>query len=170
MRKTLLVAISLTAVFGEALLGQISVDPGWVPLQTADQLRALAGSEPAAATTVSAAIRDFIRIMPTKTASVVAAQIPEKWLPASLDVQFVRLSDEAARAHFQQCGRLLFVRSTERPSSDGLVISVAEGNKCHSTTLRFRFSLTTDGWRLEPGVRGGVAGNAFECSCPPAER
>ena len=127
MRKTLLVAISL-AVFGEALLCQISVDPGRVPLQTADQLSAFVGSDPAAATTVSAAIRDFISILPTKTASVVAAQIPEKWLPASADSQFVRLSDEAARAHFQQCGRLLFVRSIERLSSDGLVISIAEGN------------------------------------------
>jgi hypothetical protein len=115
-------------VFGEALLCQISVDPRRVPLQTADQLRAFVGSDPAAATTVSAAIRDFISILPTKTASVVAAQIPEKWLPASADSQFVRLSDEAARAHFQQCGRLLFVRSIERLSSDGLVISIAEGN------------------------------------------
>jgi hypothetical protein len=120
---------------------------------------------------VSAAIRDFLRILPTKTVPVIAAQIPEKWLPASPDVQFVRLSDEAAPAHFQQCGRLLFVRSIQRPSSDGLVVSVAEGNKCYSTTVNFRFSLTADGWRLEErGVRGGVAGGAIECGCPPPSR
>ena len=91
MRKVVLLT-ALLAVCSQKLFSQISLGPERGPFYTADQLTAVVGSESAAGSILLAAIRDFVRMFPAKTATVIAAQIPEKWLPAIPGAQFVRLS------------------------------------------------------------------------------
>jgi hypothetical protein len=164
MRTTVVFAGAL-AVFGSTLFAQISL-PGHRPFQTSDQLSLLAGSESAAGAIVSTALGEFVRMNPTKTTTVIAAQIRENWLPGIPGVQFIRLSDDDARAHFQRCGKLLFVNSFLRASDDVVQISVAEGNRCDFSGLDFRFARTADHWlRDDSRVGGGFASGSSDCGC-----
>jgi hypothetical protein len=165
MRKAVLLASALT-MLGHAVFAQISLGPERRPFLTADQLTAVVGSESEAGAIVSRALLYGIRGFATKTTTVIGAQIPEKWLPVIPGVQIVRLSDNDARAHFQQCGRLLFVNSFTRAESDVVVIDVAEGNKCQIGGWSLRFNRRADGWRLvRDGIPGGFGSGAGDCGC-----
>ena len=164
MRTTVLFVGAL-AVFGSTLFAQISL-PGHGPFQTSDQLAVLAGGESAAGAIVSTALGEFVRINATKTTTVIGAQIRENWLPVIPGVQFIRLSDNDARAHFQRCGKLLFVNSFLRASEDVVQISIAEGNRCTFSGLDFRFARTADHWLPdESGHGGGFASASGDCGC-----
>jgi len=163
MRTTVLVVGAL-AVFASTPFAQISL-PGHRPFQTSDQLAVLAGGESAAGAIVSTALDEFVRTSPTKTTTVIGAQIRKNWLPVIPGVQFIRISDDDARAHFQRCGKLLFVNSFLRSSDDVVQISIAEGNRCMFSGLGFRFARTADHWRRdESGIEGGFVSGS-DCGC-----
>jgi hypothetical protein len=161
-----LVFVSVLAVLDQALLAQVSLAPEHAALKTSDQLTLIVGTESAARAIVSLALREFLRTRPDeRTTTMIAAQIPDHWLPAIPGVEFVRLPVDRARAHFQQCGNLLYVNSLTRPSDDVVVISIAEGDKCHSGGLDFRFRRSEDGWHLQEGLPGGFVGGVEACGC-----
>ena len=165
MRRIVLIAIAL-AMVGHVVFGEISVGCCHAPFQTADELTAVMDSESEAGVVVSRALLYAIRSFPNKTTAVLAGQIPEKWLPVIPDVQFVRLSDDAAKTHFQQCGRLLFVNSFKRATNDIVAIDIAEGNKCQWIGSSLRFNRTAEGWReIDDGVPGGFASAGSDCDC-----
>jgi hypothetical protein len=87
--------------------GQVSLTPNRAPFLTSDQLTAVAPTERAAASIVSQALTDYLRTFPNTTTTVIGAQLPDDWLPTIPGTQFVRLTDDATRAHLQQCGMLL---------------------------------------------------------------
>ena len=66
------------------------------------------------------------------------------------------LTDDEARAHLQQCGRLLFIGSMNR-SGDMVRIAVAEGTRCAKSGVDLQFQRSADGWQSETG-EGGLSG------------
>ena len=163
--SNILLAGVLTALSHPAF-GQVSQDLGRAPFPTSDQLMAAAGGDSAAAAVVSAAVSGFLRSRPQSTITIIAEQIPAEWLPAIPGVEWVRLSDGAARTHAQQCGTFMFVSSFRRPTPDVAVVTVEQGNKCQSIGRNFHFRLTASGWAADDGVVGGVVGGRTDCGCP----
>jgi len=165
MRKAMLLGSALI-LFSHPVFTQITLSPQKRPFLTVEQLTAVVESESAAGDIVSKALAYRFRVSPHKTTTVLGAQIPEHWLPIIPDVRFVRLSDDAARAHDQQCGRLLFIGSLTRMASDVVEISVEEGTWCDSGGTVLRFNRTAVGWRLEENrIHGGFAGGVSGCTC-----
>jgi hypothetical protein len=146
--------------------GQVSLTPNHAPFLTSDQLTVVATTESAARSIVSQALAEHVRSFPHKTTTVIGAQIPENWLPAIPGVEFLRLADDAARAHLQQCGRILYINSFRLLTDELATVAVAEGNSCSNSGLDLRFRRVADDWRLETdGVPGGFAGGTSECAC-----
>jgi hypothetical protein len=98
---------------------------------------------------VSEALAYHLSVFPNTTTTVIGLQIPEHWLPLIPNVRFDRLSEDAARAHFQQCGKLLFVNSFTLLTNDLATIAIWEGNQCQGGGLDVRFIRSADGWRRE---------------------
>jgi hypothetical protein len=146
--------------------GQVSLTPNLAPFLTSDQLTVVATTEAAARSIVSQALAEHVRSFPNKTTTVIGAQIPENWLPAIPGVQFLRLTDDAARAHLQRCDRILWVKSFRLLTDELATVAVAEGNSCSDSGLDLRFRRLADGWHLNTdGVPGGFASGTSECSC-----
>jgi hypothetical protein len=145
---------------------QISLTPDRAPFLTADQLTATAGSDDAAAAILSQALAEYIRIFPSETTTVIGAQIPERWLPTHPELRYLRLTDEQARAHLQQCGRVLYVQSFSAITPERITITVAAGNRCNVSGLDFPFRRLELRWRLDTqGARGGFSSGMSHCGC-----
>jgi hypothetical protein len=139
---------SALTLLAHAALAQVSL-AGRPPLLTADELAAILGGESQARAVVSRALREEIRSLPGKTLTVIGAQIPEEWFPAIPGITFVRLSDDKARTHLQECGRLVFVYSLTRTTTNVADVAVAEGNACSLAGQHLRFTRSVNGWRFE---------------------
>ena len=148
------------------VFSQVSLTPDRRPFLTADQIAAVFETPTAAAAIVSESLAHHVRVFPNKTTTVIGTQIPEHWLPASPVKGFRRLTDDAARAHLQECGRLLFVNSFTLSPSDVVTIDIAEGSRCSISGLTLRFNRSADGWRLDlTGLGGGFASATSHCPC-----
>ena len=146
--------------------GQVSLTPEGKPFLTSDQLTAVVETEAAAAAIVSQALAYFVRGFPNKTTTLVASQIPESWIPVVPGVKFIRLTDDAARAHLQQCGRLLFVDSFGPLGGDAVAIAIAEGGQCATSGVALRFRRLSDGWHQDTeGPQGGFGSRMSHCPC-----
>ena len=157
---------ALATLICPAAFGQVSLTPDRRPFLTSDQLTAVVETDAAAAAIVSEGLAHFLSVFPDKSKAVIGAQIPENWLPETPGVQFTRLTDDAARAHLEQCGRLLFVNSLQS-ARDTATIAIAEGNRCSVGGMDVRFIRSPNGWRRDTG---GVAGGSFHgatahCQC-----
>ena len=149
------VAFAAALLTCHAAFGQILLTPNHAPFLTADRLRAVAMTEEAAASIVSQGSR-HVRTFPNKTTTVIGAQIPENWCHRFQGYAFRRLTDDAARAHLQQCGRLLFVNSFSLVTNELASVAIEEGNRCGGSGLDYRFRRSKDGWQLETdGLHGG---------------
>src|SRR5215813_8883209 len=138
-------------------VAQVSLTPSHAPYLTSDQLTNIATMEAAASSIVSQALAEYVRTFPNKSTTLIGAQVPANWLPAIPGVRFLRLADDAARAHLQECGRILFVHLFTL-TDDLATITVADGNICSDSGLNFRFRRLADGWHLvTDGVGGGFA-------------
>jgi len=150
----------------QVAFGQVSLTPHHAPFLTSDQIAAAVRTEAAASSIVSQALAERLRIFPNNTTTVIAAQIPENWLPAIPGVQFRRLTDDAAREHLQQCGRILYVRSFGLLTDKLATIVVEEGNACSGFGQELRFRRVADGWHLETDFFGSVLGGVTSgCDC-----
>jgi hypothetical protein len=166
MRTALLPATALAAAIYQGVFAQVSLTPTRAPFLTSDQLTAVVGDDSAAATIVSEALTYYLHVFPNKAVTLIGAQISENWLPKLPGVRFIRLTDDAARAHLQQCGRLLFVNSFKLLTSDAATIAIAEGNRCTVGGSDLRFNRSADGWHLETGVLpGGFVSGGSDCPC-----
>lgn len=115
---------------------------------------------------MSQALTNYIRVFPKTTTTVIGVQIPEPWLPTIPGVRFVRLTNDAARTHLQQCGRLLFINAFNARTSDAVTITIADASRCSMTGLDLRFERSADGWHLKTdGVPGGVVSGKTDCGC-----
>jgi len=147
-------------------VGQVSLTPSRAPFLTSDQLTAVVETDAAAATIVSQALAYFVRVFPDTTTTLIASQIPPNWVPEIPGVQFIRLTDDAARTHLQECGRLLFVNSFGPPTSDAIAIHIAEGSRCTTSGLMLRFNRSANGWHRDAdGIQGSSVGGTNHCPC-----
>jgi len=163
--RHLMTGFAATLIICSVTFAQVSLTPNHAPFLTSDQLTTIGTTEAAASSIVSQALAEHVRIFPRKTTTVIGAQIPEDWLPVIPGVRFLRLEDDAARAHLQECGRILYV-NLFRLTDDVATIAVAEGNSCSSSGLDFQFRRLADGWHLvTDGVQGGFGGGASGCAC-----
>jgi hypothetical protein len=144
---------------------QLRFEPEIRTFISADQLRAAVGGDAAAAEIVSAAIRRFFTIWPESPTTVIASQIPQRWLPAIDGVQFARLSDPDAISYFTACGRLLCIEDSPRLEANVATITIARGNKCRSDGAGFRFENSGDGWHEIYGQGQGFGTARGECGC-----
>jgi len=138
---------------------------------------AAAGSDAAAATLLSQALAEYARIFPAETTTVIGAQILEKWVPTLPEVRCLHLTDEQARAHHKQCGRLLYVHSFRTVTPEVVAVAVAAGNRCMVSGLDFQIRLLESGWQLEIGrletvpggfvrrLPGGFTSGGAHCGC-----
>jgi hypothetical protein len=158
------VAASLTLSRGAS--GQITLTRERAPYLTADQITAEAASESTAATLVAQALAEWMRLHPNTTTPLIASQIPEQWLPTIPGVQFVRLSDDAARVHLQECGKLLFVHSLKLTAIEQATVGLADGTPCSVQGMFLRFQRLRDGWHfVTEGVDGGFVSVTGHCQC-----
>jgi hypothetical protein len=149
-----------------AALGQVTLTPDRAPYLTSDQIIVEATAESAAASVVAQALVEWVRIFPKTSTTLIASQLPEHWLPAIPGVQFVRLSNDAARVHLQKCGKLLFVQSFKSTPSGQAALAMAEGTRCTMHGLAMQFRRSQDGWHLVTGgLHGGFASTKGHCGC-----
>jgi len=152
-------------IASHAAFGQVSLTRWHAPFLTSGQITALAGTEETAASLVSQSVAEYVRIKPSTTIMVVGAQIPAKWLPAIRGVRFLRLSDDEARTHLEQCGRLLFINRFGLGTSDRATVEIGEGGDCTQSGFDLRFHRSPDGWHLDDEVHGGFGGGVSDCHC-----
>jgi hypothetical protein len=160
--RHVLIASVWALMIGHVAFGQVSLTPNRAPFLTSDQLTAVALTERAAASIVSQALAEYLAVFPNTTTTVIGAQLPDDWLPTIPGRQLVRLTDDAARAHLQQCGTLLWVHSFSLETNDVANVAIAQSNRCSISGSYFRFRRSGDGWQSE-GMVSGFGGT--ECSC-----
>ena len=113
---------------------------------------------------VSGALKYQVGSLWAKTTTVIAAQIPERWLPVIPGVRFTRLAEEAERELFdKQSGSLLVVHEIRKRTADAVEISIAERRKCQYSGLDMRFTRSKNSWRLDGGPGG--SGAVTSCAC-----
>ena len=158
-------AILLLAAACHGAFAQISLGPNKIQFPTSDQLIAAAGDESTARVVVSEALRYHTRVFGPRTTTLLAAQIPESWLPEVSGVRFTRLADEAAREYFNQCGTLLAVHEFKKLTAEALQVSIAENRPCTVSGLELRFIRSQNAWRLDDHPGGGFGGGTSGCNC-----
>ena len=162
-RMTCLVVIVLGAMLRHSVAQVPSPSNRFL---TAENLAAVVGTE-GAASIVREALAHRLRMSSTRnTTTVMASQIPEEWLPTIPNVRFERLSDDVTRAHFQQCGWVLYVHLFRLVNPDTAEIAVAERNDCRSSGTVLQFKRSADMWQIyESGMQGGFGGGVSRCRC-----
>ena len=167
-KRALVVTGVIATLLTGRLVAQISLDR-WVFL-TSEQLIASAGSERDAASFVGAVFttaRQFLtRGDPRRPVTMLSRQVPERWLPTTSDVQFVRLDDAAANDHLNQCGVLTVLQSFTGRTRDSATVTIAHVRKCESSFQSFHLQRVGHEWRLHNGVVGSGGGTGTShCSC-----
>lgn len=142
--------------------------PGGVTRQlgpTMQEMVETVGSEVDAAEMVSEAIEFFVRPSSVpKAVVVIAAQLPEAWLPVIAGVQFVRSGDDAVRSRVAACGT--YLRVAIKREVDRFAVTISEQNDCKSAGVILPFKRTGTGWHRDEsvGVTGFGGGSSRCCS------
>src|SRR5262245_54072415 len=157
-------ASACALAWSSLVLGQVSITRYHPAVLTAEQLRAAAADD-TAASLVSQALAKYVRTFPRET-DLLASQIPENWVPQIAGVQFMRLSDDAARAHLMQCGEILLIKALS-VANESATVSVATTGLCRDSGLDLRFRRTANRWLpAEDGLSSGFGnGTACEIQC-----
>ena len=149
-RLLAIVAVAFVLGFSPGLTAQISLGP-FGPFLTSDQIIAAAGGDAdSAAALVSQGLSEYFRVLRNQPTTVIASQIPAYWLPTIPGVQFQRLDDAAARAHFQACGRILFVLSLGPVTAHRAKVAIGAADQCGSSGSEIPLSRSADEWEFPP--------------------
>jgi hypothetical protein len=144
---------------------------GASPLPTADQIVANAGSEADATDLMRQVLRNFFPVHARSdngAVYVLASQLRPEWLPDVPQVRWVRLAEQEATTHNEQCGRLLLVQWVRPFSIDRLSLAISGGTKCHSRGAMPSFVRRSGRWEFAGGIAGDITGGIVgdgDCPC-----
>jgi hypothetical protein len=137
-------------------------------LVTAEQIVAAAGGNAAARDLIQQALWLFLPPEAREdngTVAVLASQLRPEWLPELPQVQWLRVSTADARAHYDECGRLLLIRSISRSAERRLTLSVSGGNRCEGSASDHRFVRRAGHWAFGGASPGALPDRMATCGC-----